>query len=55
MCVCVCEQTCVSRFAHTFVLVYSIFTDPVLAWIVGAVIMVDLTVLTYVETKIKSH
>lgn len=55
LCACACEQTCVSRFAHTLVLVNFVFTDPVLAWIAGAVIMVDLTVHTYIETKIKSY
>lgn len=52
---CACGQTCVSRFAQTAVLINSIFTNPVLAWITGTVIMVDLTVHTYIGTEIKSH
>jgi len=32
------EQTCVSRFAYTFVLIDSILTSPVLAGITGTVI-----------------
>lgn len=45
------EQTCVSRFAQTFVLINSILTGPVLAGITGTVIMVNLTVLTYNKDK----
>lgn len=45
------EQTCVSRIAHTFVLINSILTGPVLAGITGTVIMVNLAVYTYNKDK----
>ncbi len=44
-------QTCVSRFAQTFVLINSILTGPVLAGITGTVIVVNLTVLSYNKDK----